>query len=165
MSRRWLAYGIAAAVFLLDRFTKLLIQQHVATWDSWRIIPGFFDIVHTENPGGAFSLLADMSPAWRRGLLVGLSGAALVLVAVLLWRGAGQVWASPLTRIGLALILGGALGNEYDRILHGTVTDFLELYVSTFRWPAFNVADSAISTGACLVLLDMLRSRRPPRTA
>lgn len=165
MSGRSLAYGIAAAVFLLDRVTKVVIRNQVATWDTWRIIPGFFDIVHTENPGGAFSLLAEMSPAWRRGLLIGLSGCALVLVAVLLWRSAGSLWASPATRIGLALILGGALGNEYDRIVHGTVTDFLELYVSRFHWPAFNVADSAISIGACLVLLDMLRAKRPPRTA
>ncbi len=153
-------YGIAAAVFLLDRITKIFIRHHFSTWDIRPVIPGFFDIIHTENPGGAFSLLAEMPPQFRRAFLIGLAGAAAVLVAVLIWRSAGAAWAAPLTRMGLALILGGALGNEYDRIVHATVTDFLDFYVGSLHWPAFNVADSAISTGVCLVLLDMLRSRR-----
>lgn len=160
---RLLAYGVAAAVFVLDRITKILIRQHVSTWDINAVIPGFFNIVHTENPGAAFSLLSSARPEWRLFFLVALSTAAIAIMAVLLWRLQGRAGESAAMRMGLAMILGGALGNVYDRIIHGTVTDFLELYYHDFRWPAFNVADSAITIGACLMLLDMFLTRRAPQ--
>jgi signal peptidase II len=160
---RLLAYGVAAAVFVLDRITKILIRQHVSAWDINTVIPGFFNIVHTENPGAAFSLLSGARPEWRLFFLVALSTTAIAILGVLLWRLQGRAAESAAMRMGLAMILGGALGNVYDRIIHGTVTDFLELYYHDFRWPAFNVADSAITIGACLMLLDMLLTRRAPQ--
>jgi len=153
---RWSAFFVAAGVFLLDRITKAIVESRVAAWETLVVIPGFFNIVRTHNPGGAFSLLATADPGWRTALLVGLSLAAASLVAVLLWRSQG---AGAALRLALALILGGALGNIYDRLLYGEVTDFLEFRAGRFHWPAFNLADSAISIGAMLVLLDFWRSR------
>ena len=161
---RLAAFGIAAAVFAVDRVTKIFIKNNFQALDSFTVIPGFFNIIHTENPGAAFSLFATAPRAVRTFLLVTLTAAALAVIAVLLWRAAVNAPRNPELRTGLALILGGALGNLFDRIVYGTVTDFLELYYRGFSWPAFNVADSAITVGACLVVLDMLRSRTP-RTA
>jgi len=163
MTRRLLAYLIAAGVFVLDRVTKLVIDRLVPLWDSHEVIPGFFNIVHTENAAAAFSLFAGAAPGWRRFFLIGSSTAAAVLLSVLLWRDGARAVGSRMVSIGMALILGGAVGNLYDRVIPGTVTDFLELYLGSFRWPAFNVADSAISIGAGLILLDLLLARRAPK--
>lgn len=160
MPVRLYSYGIALLVFLLDRLTKLFVQSHITIWDTYTVIPGFFNLIHTENPGAAFSLFSTAQSEWRSFFLVGLSTGALVLIAALLWHPGGRVGDNRWLRLGLALILGGALGNVYDRVVHGSVTDFLELYLDGFHWPAFNVADSAITVGAALVLLDMARSRR-----
>ncbi len=164
MDARLLACATAAGVLLLDRLTKWLIESRVSDWETIVVIPGFFNIIHTRNPGAAFSLLAGASPALRRWLLVTLSLAAVALVAGMLWKSAA---ASPGhgrgARFGLSLVLGGALGNLYDRLLAGAVTDFLEFYLGAFRWPAFNVADSAITIGIALVLLDLWRSRHAPQ--
>jgi signal peptidase II len=162
MRLRALYYGLAALVFLFDRITKIVIQREVSVWDSYTVIPGFFNIIHTENPGAAFSLFAGAQPEWRTFFLVGLSATALVLIGVLLWQHGGRMGESRVLRFGLSLIMGGALGNLYDRVLVGTVTDFVELYVNGFHWPAFNVADSAITIGAALVLLDMFQSSKRP---
>jgi signal peptidase II len=156
---------ISAGVFLLDRVTKLAIDRLVPLWESREVIPGLFNIVHTENAAAAFSLFAGLAPGWRRLFLIGASSTAAILLSVLLWRDGARAVGSRMVSVGLALILGGALGNLYDRIIPGTVTDFLELYVGSFRWPAFNVADSAISIGAGLVLLDLLLARRAPNPA
>jgi signal peptidase II len=163
VSRRALAYPIAAGVFLLDRVTKLAIDRLVPLWETREVIPGFFNIVHTENAAAAFSLFMGISSGWRRFFLIGSSATAAVLLAVLLWRDGTRAMGSRKLSVGLALILGGAVGNLYDRIIPGTVTDFLELYLGSFHWPAFNVADSAISIGAGLVLLDLLLAKRAPR--
>ncbi len=160
-ARRGVAYGAAAALFFLDQLTKWIIQKNVTQWESYTVIPGFFSIVHSENPGAAFSLFAASQSEWRSFFLVGLSSCAMVMVAVLLGQPGGRVAENKWLRVGLVLILGGALGNNYDRVFVGTVTDFLDFYVGTMHWPAFNVADMCISTGVGLVLLDMLRSKRP----
>jgi signal peptidase II len=160
---RILSYGIVLVVFLLDRVAKLVVQGGMAVGDSVTVIPGFFNLVHTENPGAAFSLFASAQTEWRTFFLVGLSTAALVLIGALLWQSGGRMSESRALRFGLALIMGGALGNLWDRLLAGTVTDFVELYVNGFYWPAFNVADGAITVGAALVMLDMFRSSK--RTA
>jgi signal peptidase II len=162
MNTRLSAYALALGVFLLDQLTKLLIRTHVSTWDSVTVIPGFFNIMHTENAGAAFSLFSGARSSWRTFLLVAVSTGALAVVASLLWHPSDRVRHYRAMRIGLALVLGGALGNVYDRIVHGAVTDFLELYVRSFHWPAFNVADSAITVGAALVLLTLLRTRHAP---
>lgn len=162
MRLRLAGFGFAGVVFLLDQVTKIAIRSNMSELDVRPVIPGFFDIVRAENPGAAFSLFAHASSEWRSLVLVGIAAAALVFVAVLLWRGAGRVAESAMLRGGFALIMGGALGNLFDRIVHGTVTDFLDVYVRTYHWPAFNVADSAITIGVALVLWDTLRASRAP---
>jgi signal peptidase II len=151
-------YGAAAAVFALDRLTKWMVGARISFDDSYRVIPGFFDIVHSENRGIAFGLLDDSPSAWRTALLAAFSLAAIAAIAVFLHKGRGGF--DRLTLFGFALIMGGAAGNVFDRIVWGRVTDFLLFYIGEHQWPAFNLADSAISVGSGLVLLDLLRSKR-----
>ncbi len=154
---RWKAYTAAAAVFALDRFTKWLIETRVSFVDTYRVIPGFFDIVHSQNRGVAFSLFNDSASEWRTPLLLLFASAAVVVVAAILWN------AERLDRFSLAgfsLILGGAAGNVFDRAMWGQVTDFLEFYVGDYHWPTFNIADSAIVIGSGLLLLELLRPKR-----
>jgi signal peptidase II len=152
---------IAAAVVLADRLSKLEIQRALASYDSIPVIPGWLRIIHTENPGAAFGMLAEGNPILRALVLIGVSGAVLLFVAWALWshRSTLNSW---LSRLGLSLVLGGAAGNLYDRIVHQTVTDFIEVYHGTWSFPAFNVADSAITVGAILLLLDLWK--QDPKT-
>jgi signal peptidase II len=160
MDRRLASLAAAAAVVLLDRLTKSIVKTHLSAWDNFTVIPGIFNIVHTENPGIAFGLLADASNYWWRGVvLIGFSISVLIAVSAMLLRPASVAALSGLLRTGLSLVLGGAAGNLYDRIVNGTVTDFVEVHAGPYYFPAFNVADSAIFIGACLLLLDMWRSR------
>jgi len=145
---------IAIVVLLLDRITKWAIVHTIALDDAVSIIPGFFRLTHLENPGAAFSLFAESTSPFKTALLIAFSLAALVVVALLLWKDRNVFNAATLS---LALILGGALGNLWDRLADGKVTDFLDFYVSVHHWPPFNVADSAIVVGASLLLLRMLR--------
>ena len=163
MDRRVFPFLVAAAVFVIDRVTKGAIKTHFSFSDSLTVIPGFFNIVHTENPGIAFGMLASAPSFWRDLFLIGFSLCVLTFISSLLLRPdrvAGHSW---FLNAGLAFILGGALGNLYDRIVNKTVTDFIEVHAdingSAYFFPAFNVADSAITVGACLLLLDMWRTR------
>ena len=160
MTSRLVPIAIALPVFILDRITKVWIENSVSAYDSFNVIPGFFDIVHTKNRGAAFGMFADSDSPLRTFLLIGVSVAVLIFITVALLRPskAGAA-ASTLTQYGLSLVMGGALGNIYDRIVHGMVTDFLEFYLGDYRFAAFNVADSAITVGAGLLILDMLRTR------
>src|SRR4051794_16296105 len=151
------AYGAAAAIFAIDRATKLIIESRVSFFDTYRVIPGFFDIVHSQNRGVAFGIFNDSTSEWRTTLLVIASVAAVAAVSAMLWN------AHKLDRYslwGLSLILGGAAGNVFDRIVSGQVTDFLLFYIGQYQWPTFNVADSAIVVGSGLLLMDLLRSKR-----
>jgi signal peptidase II len=151
---------IAVVIFVLDRATKLWIEANVSLYDSFHVIPGFFDIVHTKNKGAAFGMFADSDHPLRTVLLIGVSLAVAVFIAFALLRPAKSGLApTRVTVAGLALVLGGAAGNLYDRIVHGQVTDFLEFYTGDWRFAAFNVADSAITVGAALLILDMWRTR------
>src|SRR5579862_1064413 len=153
------AYGLSAAVFAADRLTKAFIEAHVSSFDVHTVIPGFFDIVHSQNRGVAFGLMNDSHSAWRTMVLIVFSAAALVLVAGLLWKASRwDRW----TVYGLALVLGGAAGNLFDRIMWGRVTDFLEFYIGNLHWPTFNLADSCVVIGSGLLLLDLLKPRRQP---
>ncbi len=152
---------IAAVIFVLDRATKVLIERNVSIWDTLQVIPGFFNIVHTKNRGAAFGMFSDGTSELRTFLLIGVSIAVLIFVAVLLLQPSRAGFSgSRTTMIGLSLVLGGAVGNIYDRIVSGMVTDFLEFYVGQWHFAAFNVADSAITVGAGLLLLDMWMSRK-----
>jgi len=150
---------IAAIVLALDRYTKWLISQRLTMHDSITVIPGFFRIIHTENPGAAFGLFADSPSPWKVVLLIVFSLVALVVVSALLWRTNHRLTS---TGIGLSLILGGAIGNLWDRIVSRHVVDFLLFYIKHYQWPAFNVADSAIVVGACLLVFEILFTKSPP---
>jgi len=155
-------YALASIVFALDRLTKRIIESRMSVFDTHTVIPGFFDIVHAQNRGAAFSMFADSTSPWRPFLLIGLSLAALILVAGILRKASAM---DKSTAIGLSLILGGALGNVFDRIVSGAVTDFLDFYIGALHWPAFNVADSAIVIGSGLLLLSLLRPKQQPAGA
>jgi signal peptidase II len=162
MAERWSAFAAAAAVFALDRFTKWIVETRVSAYDTHQVIPGFFSIVHSQNRGAAFGILADSSSEWRTFFLIVVSLAATAFVIGMLWRAHNL---DRLTFWGLSFILGGALGNVFDRVVRGTVTDFLLFYVGEYQWPAFNVADSAITVGAALLILEMLKpGKQPART-
>ncbi len=156
---RVLALIIASIIMAADHLTKVMIQHSMNSFDIIPVIPGLLRMVHTENPGAAFGVLAEGNPVLRSVILIGVSSVVLLFVlSALLSRNSS--YASLPTRFGLGLILGGAMGNLYDRIAHGTVTDFIEVFHGSWSFPAFNVADSAISVGAVLVLFEMLRSGR-----
>lgn len=154
-------FGLAAAVAALDRITKAAVEAHVSPWETIPVIPGFFNIIHTQNRGAAFGILSEQPAGWRAAVLVGLSGVITAGVAWLLWRTtAAPTTESRLTRTALSLVLGGALGNLYDRMRSGVVTDFLDLYAGSYHWHTFNLADSAITVGALLLAFDLWFSRR-----
>ncbi len=161
VSHRPWSLAIALVVFALDRLTKVLIERNLSVWDTVRVIPGFFNIVHTKNRGAAFGVFSDSSSEFRSIALIGVSLVVLIFVSFLLLRPARAGFSgSRLTILGLSLVLGGAIGNIYDRIMSGQVTDFLEFYLGEYHFAAFNVADSAITVGAALLLLDMWLSRK-----
>src|SRR5436853_2272190 len=143
---------IAFSVLLLDRLAKLTIEKSILLHDSISVIPGFFRLTHVENRGAAFGLFADSPSEWKVAVLVLFSLVALVIVSAMLWKNSHAITS---TGVGLALILGGALGNLWDRLLSGQVVDFVELYVGSYHWPAFNVADSAIVVGAVLLVAEI----------
>lgn len=160
MNRAWYL-ALAALIFIVDRFTKIMIEKHFSVYDTLTVVPGFFDLVHTKNRGAAFGMFSEGDGFWRSALLIGVSVAVLCFISyMLLLPGRGGFPASKLTSIGLALVMGGALGNIYDRIAYGMVTDFLEFYYGSFRFAAFNIADSAITVGAALLIIDMWFSKR-----
>ena len=151
----WL--GVALAVIVLDQITKAMIVAAFQLGDARRVT-SFFDIVRAHNRGAAFSFLNDAS-GWQRWFFIGLGLVAAVFIVWLLARHGGQRlfgWA-------LALILGGALGNVVDRVLYGHVVDFVQVHWRHHYFPAFNVADSAITIGAALLILDELRRVRSAR--
>jgi signal peptidase II len=153
--------AIPPAVIALDRVTKAWIERNMSFWDSYGVIPNFFSIVHVQNRGAAFGILADAAGAWRTFFLIGISLLVTAIIAGMLWQSLRRkIGHGPALAFGLALVLGGAIGNMYDRILRGSVTDFLLFYIGEYQWPAFNVADSAISVGACLLLLDIWLEHR-----
>jgi signal peptidase II len=149
---------IALAVVALDRFTKWTIAHRLSMHDSITVIPRFFRIIHTENTGAAFGIFADSPSEWKAALLIVFSIVALFIVSALLWKNSHTMSS---TGIGLALILGGAVGNLWDRIMSRHVVDFLLFYVGRYQWPAFNVADSAIVVGACLLVFEIIFAKSP----
>ncbi|HKW32086.1 MAG TPA: signal peptidase II [Candidatus Acidoferrum sp.] len=152
---RWL--WLTLAVVLLDRATKAWFEAR--TVEGWRqeVIHNFIYLVHSRNPGIAFGVLADSASLLTRVILI---AGSLAVIAVLAWLLVSGKIASTMGNLGLALLLGGAAGNVSDRIFHGAVTDFFEIWFGPYHYPAFNVADSAITIGAALILLDVLFARK-----
>ena len=147
---RWL--WLTLAIVVLDRATKAWFETQTELGWRHEVVRHFIYLVHSSNPGIAFSLFADSHSPWLRILLT--SGSLVVICALAWLLVAGQ--GGRMACAGLALLLGGATGNVTDRILHGAVTDFFEVWIGTYRWPAFNVADSAITIGAILLILDLI---------
>lgn len=145
---------ITLAVVVLDRATKAWFESQTPVGWRHEVISNFVYLVHSRNPGIAFGVLSDSPSVWTRIILI---AGSVAVIAVLAWllvslRGGG------LTLAGIAFLLGGAAGNLTDRIAHGAVTDFFEVLLGSYAWPAFNVADSAITIGAILIILDLVFS-------
>ena len=145
-------YLISSSIFLLDILTKNYIQNKIMYGDQVEIT-SFLSFVHFQNPGAAFSFLSDQG-GWQRYFLIVISLLAVIYIPWLI----NQYKKNMLIVIGLLLILGGAIGNLYDRISYGYVIDFIYFHIAEFYWPAFNVADSAISIGILLFLYGSFRS-------
>lgn len=146
---------LALIIVLADRWTKHLAATRIRMYAHIQVIPGFFRLTHTENTGAAFSLFADSPSHWKTTLLIAFSAIAMVVVAVLLWR---QTRPLATAGIALSLILGGAVGNLWDRVASGRVVDFLLFYIKHYEWPVFNLADSSIVIGASLLVLEIIFS-------
>lgn len=148
----WL--GIALVIILLDQFTKVLILGNFQLGDS-RFVTSFFNVVRVHNTGAAFSFLAGAG-GWQRWFFVGLGALATIFIVVMLRKHGQQT----LFATALSLILGGAIGNVIDRLLHGYVVDFIQVHWAGWYFPSFNIADSAISVGAVLLIWDEIRRVR-----
>jgi signal peptidase II len=152
--RRGILFLVSVLIVVLDRITKIAVAHAIPLGGARVVIPKVFRITHVLNTGAAFSLFGDSgSPERVRWLLVSFSVIAGLIVAVVLLRLGRRITA---TTFGLALILGGAIGNAYDRIRTGAVIDFFEVHIVHYHWPDFNVADSAIVCGGILLVLHSL---------
>jgi signal peptidase II len=151
---------ISAAVFVTDRLTKIWVGRHIPLGGAIPVIPRVLRITHWTNEGAAFSMFADSaSPHTVRYALIAFTLIAAAAVFIALLRMGSRI---TLTTVALALILGGACGNLHDRVAYGSVVDFIEVHIFTYHWPDFNVADSSIVVGACLLFLDSLLPHKKP---
>ncbi|MGH7412262.1 MAG: signal peptidase II [Candidatus Methylomirabilis sp.] len=150
-------YAVAISITLLDQVSKLYIQGTIPLGHSVPIIPDFFAIVHVLNPGAAFGLLAARSASFRNPFFIGISILAIGFILYYRHRGLED---HPLASFAISLILGGAIGNLVDRLRIGMVIDFLDVHYYQYHWPAFNVADSAITVGVSLMLLELVLGER-----
>jgi signal peptidase II len=151
---------IVAAVVALDQVTKTLVDRLLELHESRSILPGLVSLTYVRNRGAAFGIFSDADVPYQAALFSVISLLALLAIAVYALRLPSR---DRLPQTALALVMGGALGNLIDRSLHGYVIDFVDVYYRHHHWPAFNVADSCISIGVCLLLLDIMRS--PAETA
>ncbi len=150
-----LSLGALAA----DQLSKHAVERYTAPGSLRVLVPGLLNLVHTTNPGVAFGLFADSENPWRGPLLIVFSVAVIGMLVWLLATGRAGGRAG---ECGIALILGGAVGNVLDRFLHHSVTDFIDFHIGAHHWYTFNVADSAIVIGAALVVLELFRDARHP---
>jgi signal peptidase II len=151
---------ISALIFLADRWTKSWVGKHIVIGGNVPLIPRVLRITHWTNEGAAFSLFANSaSPHLVHWALVSFAFVTALIVLAILFRLGNHI---TLVTVALAFILGGALGNLHDRLLYGSVIDFIEVHIFTYHWPDFNLADSAVVTGACMLLLDSLLPKKTP---
>lgn len=148
---------VAALVVLLDQTTKIYINSSIPIYGSLPVIEGLFNITHVRNTGAAFGLLAGAAPVFRCGFLIAVTVAAIFLIIFYLWKRRTE---GIFFNFSLSLILGGAVGNLIDRVRLGEVIDFLDFYIGSYHWPAFNVADFAISIGTILLIFSILKGKR-----
>ncbi len=151
--RKW--FAISAVIVALDLYTKSLVQKAFAYGEHFTVT-SFFDLVRYHNEGAAFSFLADAG-GWQKLFFTAITAVAIIVITYLLIKHQAE----KLFCTGLALVLGGAIGNLYDRLTLGYVVDFLYFHIDELYWPAFNVADSAICVGVGLLLLDSFKKEKP----
>lgn len=150
--------AIAGLIVIFDQITKAVIRNTLTLYHSITVIPGFFNITHILNPGGAFGFMANKSPFLRNLLFILLSSLAICLIFYF-YKNTPKKYS--LLSTCFALILGGALGNLIDRIRFGKVVDFLDFYIASYHWPAFNVADSAITVGITIYVFHLVFKKMP----
>ena len=150
--------GVVAAVILLDQFTKYLVLRMIPLYKSITVIPGFFNLTHIHNPGGAFGFMAQNGSPWRHWMFL---IAAVVALSMILYFYHHAPRTHPFLGLGLSLIFGGAIGNLIDRLRFGEVIDFLDFYVAHLHWPTFNLADSAVTVGVGIFVLHIVFKKMP----
>ena len=150
--------AVAALVIVLDQITKQLVLNKMPLYDCIVVIPGFFNLTHVHNPGGAFGLLAQNSAVWRHWLFL---GAGFFALGIILYFYHNTPKTLPWLAGALAMIFGGAIGNMIDRIRFGEVVDFLDFYIASYHYPTFNVADSAVTVGIGIFILHILLKKMP----
>jgi signal peptidase II len=151
--------ALAIGAFVADQLSKYWIDHRTAPGSVHVLIPGALNLMHTSNPGVAFGIFADSANPWRAPLLIGFS---VAVIALLIWLLATGRAGAKLGECGIALILGGAVGNVFDRLVRRSVTDFIDFHIGSYHWYTFNLADSAIVIGALLVILELFRDRAHP---
>ncbi|MCF8067478.1 MAG: signal peptidase II [Desulfobacterales bacterium] len=150
--------GIAGLLIVLDQVTKAAVLIKMPLYHSIEMIPGFFNLVHVRNPGGAFSFFAGQSSFLR---LVFFKVVSIAVVVMLIYTYRKIPKTHPLLSISFALIIGGATGNLIDRFRFGSVIDFLDFYLGSMHWPAFNIADSGITIGIFILIWHLLFKKMP----
>jgi len=156
IKRFWIVWVTLAVIITGDQVTKHIIDTNLTLHESRTVIPGLFSITYIRNPGAAFGFLADASPPFRSLFFLAVTMGAVGLIVYYLKT---QPIDDSLMTLSLSLILAGALGNLVDRVRFGEVIDFLDFYIGSAHWPAFNVADSSISVGAFLLFLSLVRGK------
>jgi signal peptidase II len=157
VKRNYLLFVLTVLVIVvLDQITKVYIDTNMTLHESIPVIHGFFNITYVRNPGAAFGFLADAAPFLRALFLIGVSIFAAGLIVYYVVKMKTE---DILLTYGMSLIMGGAVGNLIDRIRLGEVIDFLDVYISTYHWPAFNVADSAVSAGAVILFYKLIKGQ------
>ena len=151
-------FGLAAAIIVLDYATKTAVLASLAPGESRALLP-FFNLVLVFNKGAAFSFLAS-APGWQLPFFATIATVASIVISTLIVKNGDKA----LFCLGLSLILGGALGNLYDRVVYGHVVDFLDVHAAGWHWPAFNVADSAITVGACILIVESFLQKKADET-
>jgi len=143
---------LIAAVVGLDQFTKYLVVYNMELYESFPVVEGFFNITFILNPGAAFGMMADLNEAYRQLFFIMITIIAIIIITSLAYREKQH----KLRLFSYVLIISGALGNLVDRVLVGKVVDFLDFYIGKYHWPAFNVADCAISVGIFFLIIDII---------
>ena len=155
MKNKYLWVGsIAGVVLLLDQVTKFLVMRHIRMFEVITVIPGFFNLTYVRNRGAAFGMLAGVPGAWRSAFFIIVTVIAVAAIVLLIRKTSERLLVA-----AFSLIAGGALGNLIDRVRWGEVVDFIDWYVRSYHWPTFNIADSAITVGVGLLVIDMLFSK------
>jgi signal peptidase II len=146
---------IISLIILTDQATKYLVEKHIRLYDTITVIPGFFNLTHVRNRGAAFGVLSGLPGIWRLFFFISVTIVAIGVIAAMI-----RTAKAPLHIIAFSMITGGAVGNLIDRVRYHEVVDFIQWYVKSYYWPSFNIADSAISVGVCLLVIDMVFEKK-----